>query len=63
MRLAIKVRIWQQMIPLLLALGACGGPLQLTKFTFESDELEECLLAAVPADAKLPLCSVWLHSK
>lgn len=42
------------MILLILALGACGGPLQLAKFTFESDELEECALAAVPADAKLP---------
>ena len=26
---AIKVRIWQQMIPLLLALGACGSPLSV----------------------------------
>ena len=51
---AIKVRIRQQMIPLLLALGACGSPLQLTKLTFGSDELEECALAALPADAKLP---------
>lgn len=57
MRSAIKVHIWQQMIPLILALGACGGPLQLTKFTFGSDELEACTLAAVPADAKLP-CGV-----
>ena len=53
-RPAIKVRIRQQMILLILALGACGGPLQLTKFTFGSDELEECALAAVPVDAKLP---------
>ena len=49
-----KVRIRQQVILLALALGACGGPLQLTKFTFESDELEACTLAALPADAKVP---------
>ena len=51
---AIKVCIRQRIIPLLLALGACSGSLQLTKFTFGSDELEECALAAMPADAKLP---------